>query len=237
MSDQTMRSSLEYRLALGYAALAGLGWFMVAVRQWTIRDRYSRAAVQFYAEGDGESGLLAYGIAGARLSEVGIAAILVLVFAGVGLALARRTWNGWDWATAIAGTATVVSLVFLCASGRVIAAAPFTLAGLWILLYRPAVKMACGVGVATPEQNPEAAPEAAQPVDLSQEREQLVGLMQSLRVYEVERGMDTDAFVARYAQGLEEDSEDNEEWFALARMARRSQERLAELNGHASHEG
>ena len=71
---------------------------------------------------------------------------------------------------------------------------------------------------------------------MPQEREQLVGLMQSLRVYEVERGMDTDAFVARYAQGLEEDSEDNEEWFALARMARRSQERLAELNGQGPHE-
>jgi hypothetical protein len=224
-----MQTRFEYYLALAYAAVASLGWFIVAVRQWTVRERYSAAALQFYAEGNGASGLAAMGIAGARLSEVYIAAILMAIFSIIGVALARRTWNGWDWASALAGLATVPSLIFLCASGRVIFAAPFTLGGLWILLYRPGVKAVCGVGADEPR--PIVAEGTVAVFDPAEERNHLTGLLQSLRVFEVERGMDTDVFVTRYTQGLEDDSEDNQEWFALARLARRSQERLASLNG------
>ena len=227
-----MQTNLEYKLALGYAAVVGTGWLAIALRQWTIRQRYSRAAARFYADGQGESARLALGIAGGRLSEVIIAGLLMLVCVAAAVALYRRTWNGWDWATIVTGVATVGSLVFLCAAGRVIYAAPFTLAPLWLLLYRPGVKAACGVGAAPSGAAPEAEQAAVEVIDLRQEQEMLVGLQQSLRVFEVERGMETDTFVARYAQGLEEESEDNEEWFALARMARRSQDRIASLNGH-----
>lgn len=228
-----MRTTLEYRLALGFAALATTGWLAVAGRQWLIRQRYSQAAEQFYAGGDGERARQALGIAGGRMSEAIIAGMLVMVFAVVAVALSRRTWNGWDWATAVVGVATVVSLVFLCAAGRVIYAAPFTLAPLWMLLYRPGVKASCGVGegaaVATPDGGVEG---MTAEVDVRQERETLTGLQQSLRVFEIERGLATETFVARYVQGLEEDSEDNHEWFALARLARRAEERIAASNGH-----
>src|SRR3712207_1098238 len=131
-----------YRAALGYAALGAFGWFTIAVRQWIFRRRYIDGATQFYAEGDGERGRRALEVAGGLLSEVVISAVLVAVFVAAAWALLRRTWNAWDWATAIVGVAAVLSSVFLCASGRVIFAAPFTLAPLWILLYRPGVKLA-----------------------------------------------------------------------------------------------
>ena len=224
-----MLTNLEYRIALGYAAVMGTGWLTVALRQWTIRQRYTQAAYQFFAREEGESGRLALGIAGARLSEVLIATLIMLVFAATAVSLYRRSWNAWDWATVIVGLATVGSLIFLCASGRVIFAAPFTLAPMWLLLYRPGVKTACGVAPADTGDQEEAG--VAEGIDPRQERAALVGLQQSLRVFEVERGIDTDVFVTRYTKGLEEDSPDNQEWFALARMALRSQERLAALNG------
>jgi hypothetical protein len=173
-------------------------------------------------------------VAGARLSEVLIALLLMAVFVIAAIALFRRTWNAWDWTTAITGLATVFSLILLCASGRVIYAAPFTLAPLWGLLYRPGVKAACGVAVESTERSDIDPVEAALAIDLREEQAKLVGLRQSLRVFEVERGIPTDTFVARYTRGLEEDSVDNEEWFALARMARRMEEQLASLNGHQS---
>ncbi len=231
-----MQTNLEYKLALGYAALGGFGWLTLAFRQWTIRRRYTTAAQSFLAQGDGETAQRALQFAGARLSEALIAAALAAVFTLAAAALLRRTWNAWDWATATVGIASVLSLVMLCASGRVIVAAPFTLAPLWLLLYRPGVKAASGVATAETGRSSEVV-EQREEIDLQAERQSLIGLRQSLQVYEIERGMPTDTFVARYAQGLEEDSPDNEEWFALARMARRSEERIASLNGSQPHGG
>ena len=232
-----MQPNLEYRAALGYALLGATGWLAVALRQWIYRNRYIAAAGQYFAAGDGELGRRSMEVAGARLSEVIIAVVLMAVFAFAAVALSRRTWNAWDWASAATGIATVCSVIFLCASGRVIYAAPFTLLPFWVLLYRPGVKAASGVGAAGPAAADEAAAgqvfvEQTPEVDLREEREKLVGLRQSLQVFEIERGMPTDTFVARYSQGLEEDTSDNEEWFALARMARRAEERITSLNGH-----
>lgn len=233
-----MQPILEYRLSLAYALIGGTGWLAVAIRQWLIRKRYSDAATQFFAQGNGESAQLALGIAGARTSEVIIATLLVLVFTFSAVVLYRRTWNGWDWATAITGIATVLSLIFLCAAGRVIYAAPFTLVPLWLLLYRPGVKQACGVEETVRNADETTVDEpASEVIDVRQEQELLTGLRQSLRVFEVERGMDTDDFVSRYTRGLEEDDDDNEEWFALARLARRAAERIAVANDQPSTEG
>lgn len=229
-----MQPNLEHRLSLAYALIGGTGWLAVAIRQWLIRKRYSDAATQFYAEGNGESARLALGIAGARASEVLIAVLVMLVFALSAVVLYRRTWNGWDWATAITGIATVASLIFLCAAGRVIYAAPFTLVPLWLVLYRPGVKQACGVGETVRDTaEPEAEGPAADVIDVRQEQALLTGLRQSLRVFEVERGMETDVFVSRYTRGLEADDEDNAEWFALARLARRAEQRIAEADGRS----
>ncbi len=229
-----MAGNLQYKIALGYAVLGGAGWMTIALRQWIIRRRYIDAAGRFFAEGDGERGRRAMEVAGARLSEVLIALLLMAVFAIATIALLRRSWNAWDWTTAITGLATVFSLILLCASGRVIYVAPFTLAPLWVLLYRPGVKAACGVAMESTERNDGDIVEMPVALDVREEQAKLVGLRQSLRVFEVERGIPTDTFVARYSQGLEEESADNEEWFALARMARRVEERLASLNGHQS---
>lgn len=229
-----MPANLQYKIALGYAVLGGAGWMTIALRQWIFRRRYVDAASRFFAEGDGELGRRAMEVAGARLSEVLLALILMAVFAIAAIALSRRSWNAWDWTTAITGLATVFSLILLCASGRVIYAAPFTLAPLWILLYRPGVKAACGVPVESAERSDGDTIGTSFALDAGEEQAKLVGLRQSLRVFEAERGIPTDTFVARYSQGLEEDSADNEEWFALARMARRVEERLASLNGHQS---
>jgi hypothetical protein len=233
-----MQSNLEHRLALAYAVIGGTGWLAIAIRQWLIRVRYSQAADRFYAERNGESARLALGIAGARASEVIIATLLMLVFVVAAVALYRRTWNGWDWATVVTGLATVASLIFLCAAGRVIYAAPFSLGPLWVLLYRPGVKRACGVGDADREDATAATPATnSEMIDLKQEQEMLTGLRQSLRVFEVERGLETDIFVSRYTRGLEEENADNEEWFALARLARRAEERIASLSGGQSSQG
>ncbi len=226
-----MQTNLEYKIVLGYAALGGMGWLTIALRQWTIRRRYTDAATQFFAGGDGERGRRAMEVAGARLSEVLIAVLIMVVFGIAAVALFRRSWNAWDWATAITGLVTVLSLILLCASGRVIYAAPFTLVPLWVLLYRPEVKAACGI-TAESSDNAEIGGAEDPAFDAREEQAKLVGLRQSLQVFEVERGIPTETFVARYSQGLEEDSADNEEWFALARLARRTEERIASLNGH-----
>jgi hypothetical protein len=232
-----MHANLAYRLAMGYAVLGGTGWLAVAIRQWLIRQRYTDAASQFYAAGNGESGRLAAGIAGARASEVIIAALVMLVFAISAVALYRQTWNSWDWATAIAGLATVASLIFLCAARRVIFAAPFSLSLLWLVLYRPGVKQACGVGTPALTTEPDEAAGQERDIDVKQEQELLTGLRQSLRVFEVERGIDTATFVSRYTCGLEEESSDNEEWFALARLAHRSEQRIAAADSRPATEG
>lgn len=200
----------------------------IAVRQWLIRGRYGEAARRLFEQGDVELGRRATEIAGARLSEVFISAALVAVFALAAVALYRRTWNAWDWATAGVGIATVLSAILLCAAGRVIYAGPFTLVAMWIVLYRPAVKRACGVGAAlSPEDQADRPPDVE--TVLRREREQLAGLRQSLQVFELERGMGTDAFLSRYALGLEEKTPDTEEWFELARLSRLTEERIAEL--------
>jgi hypothetical protein len=219
---------VEYRIALGYAVLAATGWIAIAGRQWLYRQRYGEAARGFFQQGDVELGRRATEVAGARLAEVLIAAGLVGVFTLAAVALYRRSWNAWDWASAGVGIASVLSIILLCAAGRVIYAGPFTLVGMWILLYRPGVKRACGVGV-TPHGEEQAVPTADSAALLRQEREQLAGLRQSLQVFELERGMTTDAFVSRYAVGVEDQNEDSQEWFELARMATLAEERIAAL--------
>lgn len=219
---------MEYKIVLGYALLAATGWVAMAARQWLIRGRYDQAAQQLFEQGNVDLGRRATEIAGARLSEVFISAGLVAVFALAAVALYRRTWNAWDWATAGVGIASVLSIILLCAAGRVIYAGPFTLVPMWILLYRPAVKRACGVGTAALPED-QADPQTTVEIALRQEREQLAGLRQSLQVFELERGMGTDAFLSRYALGLEQKTSDTEEWFELARLARLAEERIGEL--------
>ncbi len=221
-------SGAEYWIALGYAMLAATAWIAIGVRQWLYRQRYGEAARRFFEQGDLELGRRATEVAGARLAEVLIAAGLVGVFTLAAVALYRRTWNAWDWASAGVGIVSVLSTILLCAAGRVIYAGPFTLVAMWILLYRPGVKRACGVG-ATSQGEEQAAPAPDALALLRQEREQLAGLRQSLQVFELERGMTTDAFVSRYALGIEDQNEDSEEWFELARMATLAEERIANL--------
>ncbi len=62
-------------------------------------------------------------------------------------------------------------------------------------------------------------------------------LRQNLDVFEVERGMSTDAFVDRYVKGLEDETPDNAEWFSIARAVRRSQERIGELQAQLETQG
>jgi hypothetical protein len=226
-----MRATLQYKLTLGFAAVGVLGWLSFAIQQWIAQRTYASAAVQSFRGQDADRGVQAMEIAAARQLEYWLAAATLIVFGVAAVALLRRTWNAWDWATAIVGGATVLSGLLLCGSSRVRLAVPLSLVPLWFLLYRPGVKQACGVGPpdepATNEDENE-----GEMIDPQRERAKLAGLRQSLQLFEAERGISTDDFVERYVRGVEDETPDNEEWFALARMTRRAEERIARLNGH-----
>jgi hypothetical protein len=122
----------------------------------------------------------------------------------------------------------------LCASGRVMRFIPLTTAPMLLLLYLPPTKAACGV---RKEVEPAVTDEAPLTTlsreeierEIAKERTLITQLSQNLDVFEVERSMDTDRFVSRYTDGLEEETADNAEWFSIARAVRRHRERLAAL--------
>jgi hypothetical protein len=221
--------------ALGYAALVGFGWLVIALR----RLLYWRTAV-VTAEAVAAGGNLERvneinNFAGSLLVDIGYAFAATALCACVLIALARRSWNAWDYATVAAGFATVLSGIFICARDRVMFFLPFTIAPLLVLLYMPGVKWTCGVGATSETPSVEDAPVApltSQDLEreLARERTLVSQLRQNLDVFEVERRMDTDTFVDRYAKGLEEETPDNAEWFSIARAVRRSQERITELS-------
>jgi hypothetical protein len=220
---------------IGYAGLAILGWLALGTARllyWISTQRNISAAT---AQGDLQLALdgraFAGGLAVDMVFAFGTAA--VLIYAAV--AIWRRTWNGWDHATLAVGALTVFSLIMLCASGRIMQFIPISAAPLLLLLYLKGTKAACGVRL-EPAQ-PEPAPEvpvaqlsrAEIEAEIARERALIMQLSQNLDVFEVERAMDTERFVTRYGQGLEDDTADNAEWFSIARAVGRSRERLAAL--------
>lgn len=220
MTDET-----EYKLAFLYGGVVILGWLGVIVARWRERQGWlAEAASQQNA--DLRKRIIDF--SGSLQIDSLYALVVVLVLAFVLFKLGQATWNSWDWATAVLGSAATLSFLLLCARGRVMTFIPFSLVPLWILLYRPGVKRTCGVPVRERSAAPTAtAPEPDAAFDPKQEQAELIGLQQSLQVFELERSMDTATFMDRYSAGLEDDTPDNEEWFALGRLARRSQERLA----------
>lgn len=229
-----MSDELQYRLAFGYAACAALGWGVIGFLRLQRWQNYLAVAAQrleqaqtaapdlLQALQQERDAILRFG--GSLAVDGGYAVVVALIFAFIAFKLRQATWNGWDWATAITGGAAVLSLLLLCARGRVMAIIPLTLFPLWGALYLPGLKRACGVGDARAKRLDELVQEPE--VDAGREQVELDGLRQSLRVFELERGMDTSSFVTRYIKGLEDDTPDNQEWFALARLARRAEDRI-----------
>ena len=230
---ESTRPNIFWWLTLGYAALVGMGWLTLAMRrllQWRQYNQILGAAGQV----DAETLRSQIGFVGAVRVDMLFAFGTAAVFAYAAAAVSRRTWNGWDHATVAIGFMTVLSLIMLCASGRVMRFIPLTSAPLLALLYVPGTKAACGV-----RKGVEPMPDSDLPVaalsrteleqEIAKERALIVQLSQNLDVFEVERSMETDRFVARYTEGLEEESPDNAEWFSIARAVRRSRERLAAL--------
>ncbi len=221
-------------LTVGYAAVAGFAWLFIGM----YRLLYWRTTQQRIglAESVGQADLAQRGrdFAGSLVVDMVYAFGAAVIFAFVLIALTRRSWNAWDYATIVAGFATVLTVIFLCARGRIMLFLPISFAPLFGLLYTPGVKAAMGV---RKERAPEAPPDA--PLDalsredlereITRERTLIHQLSQNLDVFEVERGMETDVFVRRYVDGLEEETPDNAEWFAIARAVRRHRERLNEL--------
>ncbi len=228
------RPNIFWWLTLGYAALAGMGWLTLAMRrllQWLQYNQILRATA---GQVDAETLRAQVGFVGAVRVDLLFAVGTAAVFGYAAAALVRRTWNAWDHATLAIGTLTVFSLIMLCASGRVMRFIPLSSAPLLALLYLPGTKTACGVQKggepATPTDLPVTALSRAEiEQEIAKERTLIAQLSQNLDVFEVERAMDTDRFVARYTEGLEEESADNAEWFSIARAVRRSRERLAAL--------
>ncbi|GAC1543750.1 MAG: hypothetical protein NVS2B7_17650 [Herpetosiphon sp.] len=223
-----MNEELEYKLALAYGGLAAIAWLGVAVVRLVDWRRHVLAAETVV--GQLREDILHFG--GTLLVDGVWSLAAMAVFAFVVFQLVRATWSSWDIATATLGGAAVLSLVLVCAQRRVIALAPWTLLPYWLLIYRPGVKRACGVGGVAADVSMGNEAVLPQPSNGNGDGNELQALLATLHVFEQERGMDTDTFVTRYTQGLEDDSQDNEEWFAIARMARRSQERLSSTNGH-----
>ncbi len=228
------RPNLFWWATLAYAGIAMLGWLVLGIARllyWRSTQRNIDLAL---AQGDlvlAEQGRL---FAGTLFVDMVFAFGTALVFAYGLVALTRRTWNGWDHATLAIGFLTVLSLIMLCASGRLMRFMPLSAAPLLALLYLPGTKVACEVRPAPLADSSADAPigtlsrqEIEQ--EISKERALITQLSQNLDVFEVERGIETDRFVARYSDGLEEESADNAEWFSIARAVRRSQDRLAAL--------
>jgi hypothetical protein len=225
---------LGWWAALGYAALAMLGWLTVGLARWSQwRGVLSRAAT-IAAQGDAETAARGQAFAGGIAVDMGYAFATAAVFAFVAAALIRRSWNAWDYATIATGFTMVLSLIFLCAFERVMRFIPITAAPLLGLLYLPGVKAACNVGEREktqpePERPPASLDREEVEREIARERTLIGQLSQNLDVFEVERAMDTDVFMMRYTQGLEEETADNAEWFSIGRAVRRSRERIAAL--------
>lgn len=224
-------------LTLGYAALVGMGWLTLAMRRVLQYVQYNTAlqAAALNPAIDAELLERQIGFVGSVRVDFLFAFATAAIFAFAVAALARRTWNAWDYATIAVGFPAVLSLVYLCAPQRLnlFFIGP-TLLPLLALLYLPGTKAACGVRrVVEPPPDPDvpvaALSRAEIEREITRERALIAQLSQNLDVFEVERAMDTDRFVARYAEGLEEESADNAEWFSIARAVRRSRERVAAL--------
>lgn len=223
-------------LTLTYAGLVGLLWLyrgMSRLLQWRT---YMATAEMVAAQGDLERAGQIQAFAGSVVVDMGYALITAAIFAFAAFALLRRSWNAWDYVTVVVGFVVVLSLIFLCARNRIMFFIPLSSMPLLALLYTPGVKAACGVKqtdqAATPEaeQVPIAALSPGEiEQEIAKERALIAQLSQNLDVFEVERGMDTDTFVERYANGLEEETPDSAEWFSIARAVRRGRERIAEL--------
>lgn len=226
--------NLSWWLTLGYATLAALAWLtfgLSQLRYWRATQARITAAE---AQGDFELADQGRAFAGSLVIEMGFGLVAAAIFMFVAFALARRTWNAWDHATLVIGFTTVLTLILICARGRIFLFLPISTAPLWGLLYLPWTKAACGVGKvvqAAPELDAPAATLSRDEIEreIARERTLIGQLAQNLDVFEVERSMDTDTFVRRYTDGLEEENADNAEWFAIARAVRRSRERVAAL--------
>jgi hypothetical protein len=221
-------------ITIGYAGLAALGWLSVAIYKllrWRTRSVQAGIAA---ANGDPEFADQIRQFAGSLLVDTGYGLLATAIGVFVLVALLRRSWNAWDYATVVAWFATLASGIFLCANTRVMFWLPFSFAPILVLLYTAGVKTTCGVRPsAAPSLPVDATAGAAAQVELerelARERTLVTQLRQNLNVFEIERSMSTDAFVQRYVSGLEDETPDNAEWFSIARAVRRGQERVAEL--------
>lgn len=228
------RLPIWWQVALGYAALGVIGWLMLGIRALSERNGVRERVAALLVQGDSDLALSGMNYAGSLTVDMGFAFAGAAIFAFVAAALFRRTWNAWDYATLAIGFASVLSLVFLCARGRILVALPITMLPLLVLLYIPGVKTVMNVGERereTPEPERPTASLSRDEIEreIAKERTLIGQLSQNLDVFEVERAMDTDVFMLRYTQGLEEESADNAEWFAIGRAVRRSRERVATL--------
>lgn len=233
-SHPVERPTTLWWLTLGYAALGAFGWLTVAMQ----RLLYWRSTQSNIAQAEAlNQTLLAQqgrGFAGSLLVDLAYALGTAAIFTFIAIAVSRRTWNAWDHATVAVGFLTVLSAVFLCAANRIMFWMPLSGAFLWVLLYSRGTKVACGVPTRPVPVPPPTEPIAALTREeiereIAKERSLIVQLSQNLDVFEVERAMDTDVFVRRYTDGLEEENADNAEWFSIARAVRRSRERLQDL--------
>ncbi len=230
---QPASTNLWWWLAVAYGALAALWWLWLGSSRFFQWRRYTAAVAAEVARGNLEFADQVRGFSGSLIVDFGFAYATAAVFMFVVFALMRRSWNAWDYATVATGFVTVFSLIFLCARTRIMFFIPLTSAPLLGLLYLPGTKAACNVGEKD-EAQPELAPAALLERDeiereIAKERNLITQLSQNLDVFEIERNMDTDTFVARYTEGLEEESADNAEWFSIARAVRRSRERISAL--------
>lgn len=233
-SPRLAQSPIWWWLALGYAGVIGLGWLTLGMSRLLQYRRYMALATAEATQGNLEQSNRIVAFAGALLVDMGYAFATAAVAAFVLVALTRRSWNAWDYATIAIGFTAFLSLVFLCARGRIMAFMPITTLPLLGLLYIPGVKKAMNVGereqpLPEPERPPASLDREEVEREIARERTLIGQLSQNLDVFEVERGMDTDLFMMRYTQGLEEESPDNAEWFSIGRAVRRSRERVAAL--------
>lgn len=228
------RSPIWWQVALGYTALALLFWLTLGISRLLQYRNYINFADTAAAQGNLELSNQTIEFAGSFLVDMGFALGATAVFAFVAAALFRRTWNAWDYATLTIGFAGVLSLIFLCARDRIMLLLPITMLPLLGLLYIPGVKTVMNVGERereTPHPERPATSLSREEIEreIARERTLIGQLSQNLDVFEVERAMDTDVFMLRYTQGLEDESADNAEWFSIGRAVRRSQERVAAL--------
>jgi hypothetical protein len=233
-SPSLSRLPVWWQLALAYAALAMLGWLTIGMQkvfEW--RAVLGRVAA-LAAQGDTDLAISGQNYAGSLVVDMLYAFGAAAIFGFAAVLLLRRSWNAWDYATITIGFAGVLSLIFLCARGRIMVFLPITMLPLLVLLYMPGVKTVMNVGEReqeTPQPDRPATTLSREEIEreIAKERALIGQLGQNLDVFEVERSMDTDLFMMRYTQGLEEDSADNAEWFSIGRAVRRSHERIAVL--------